>query len=547
LQKIVTDARPPVLLTLETQVKRFDTDSYDGKIICLDRDSEWETVDILLSAGAVECTPENAACIIYTSGSTGEPRGILIENRSIVNLLHSFMLSYEPRPGDRILPLTSIASASFVGEILPMLTSGGAMVLADKIHFLDIKQLVSILSEKAVTILSTVPSMIARLNGLEGGEWNPGKLRLLLSGGEALSAGDIDHLQDSVTIVNGYGLTEATICSTYTIVNEEKRDFSKDPVISVGKPVINTQVYILDRHMNPVPVGVPGEIWISGAGVAPGYLNNPEQTAQKFIVKSFSGGPGGRFFKKAPLVFRTGDLGSRLADGSIKFMGRIDTQVQVRGHRIELSEIETALGLHPDIRDVVVIDRELVPGDRGLVAYVVTGGENRREFSNSQVRDWLGERVPEYMIPPVFETLDTIPLNANGKVDVKALPVPSGLRPSLDVSFKAPQTEIESQIASIWQEFLHVEKVGVDDNFFDLGGHSLLLTQVHARLNKMYANRKELTIVDMFRYSTIHALAKFIGESETKQSPGNYKKIQARANKQRQVLGGQFSNRRRRK
>ncbi|UCH96115.1 MAG: amino acid adenylation domain-containing protein, partial [Candidatus Aminicenantes bacterium] len=505
---ILKDAQPSVLITQTSHANRFD--GYNGKIICLDPGRD---VTVGEDSGNCinACKPGNAACIIYTSGSTGEPKGILIDNRNIVNLVYSFILSYEPGPGDHILPLTSIASASFVGEILPILTAGGGIVLADKVHFLDMKKLMQLLSDYRVTILSTVPSMIARLNasGLK-----PDKLRLLLSGGEALSAGDIDQLPGSVTIINGYGLTEATICSTYIIVNQHQLDFSTNPTISVGRPIINTQVYILDQHRNPVPIGIPGEIYIGGHGLSRGYLNNPELTAERFISFFNRSYRSYRSYNSQE-IFKTGDLGCWLAEGTIKFLGRIDTQVQVHGYRIELSEIENHLGLHPDIQDVVVIDREVTPGDRRLVAYFVTASENGKKRitpGSNQLRDWLGKHIPDYMIPSVFENLETMPLNPNGKVNIDALPMPSLNRPELEVDYKAPQTETEKAIAIIWQEFLHLEKIGINDNFFDLGGHSLLLTQVHNRLNERIQNKKELTIVDLFRYPTIHSLAKYIEE-----------------------------------
>jgi len=529
LMTVLNDSQPPVLITQTSYSNRFY--GYNGTIIYLDAErnvTAGESADNCIN----NCKPGNAACIIYTSGSTGEPKGILIDNKNIVNLVYSFILSYEPGPGDNILPLTSIASASFVGEILPIVTSGGGIVLADKVHFLDMKKLTELLSVYQVTILSTVPSMIARLNACQ---WKPGKLRLLLSGGEALSAGDIDHLQNSVTIVNGYGLTEATICSTYIIVNEHQLDFSTNPVISVGKPIINTQVYILDRHWNPVPIGVPGQIYIGGDGLSRGYLNNPEITAEKFFSFSY------RSDKSYTInIFQTGDLGCWLPDGTIKFLGRIDTQVQIHGYRIELSEIENHLGLHPDIQEVVVIDREMAPGDKRLVAYFVTAEENGKKRitpNSNQLRDWLGKHIPDYMIPSVFEVVDAIPLNTNGKVDIDALPMPSWNRPELDVDYKAPQTEIEKIIAALWKELLRLEKVGINDNFFDLGGHSLLLTQVHTRLSEKIENKKELTIVDLFRYPTIHSLAKYMEEDENQGQPGEiYRKIQDRAAKQRQAL-----------
>ncbi len=536
LMTILKDARPPVLLTRNSQLNRFG--GFRRKILCLDSEEDLTTQQS--AANCInDCKPENGACVIYTSGSTGEPRGILIENRNIVNLIFSFIQSYESGPHDNILPLTSIASASFVGEILPILSSGGSIVLADKIHFLDLKKLTALMSDYQITILSTVPSMIARLNS---DAFKPDRLRLLLSGGEALSAGDFDRLLESVTIVNGYGLTETTICSTYTIVNEHKNrsHFTKNPVVSVGKPIINSRVYILDKQHKPVPIGVPGEIYISGDGLSRGYMNNPEMTAERFMLLPINQPMESR---TSEFLYRTGDLGAWLPDGTIKFMGRIDTQVQIHGYRIELTEIETHLGLHPDIQDVVVMDREVVPGNRRLVAYLVTQKENGRKRilpSGNQLRDWLGKRIPDYMIPAVYEELDAIPLTVNGKVDIAALPVPSWDRPELDVDYKAPQTEIEKAIAAVWQEFLHLDKTGINDNFFDLGGHSLLLTQIHSRLSKMYQDKKELTIVDLFRFPTIHSLAKYIGEDEKQNPIDTFQKIQTRANKQRQAFSKQL-------
>lgn len=529
LMTVLKDAQPRVLITQPSYSNRFD--GYNGKIIYLDagRDS---TAGEGAGDCINDCKPGNAACIIYTSGSTGQPKGILIENKNIVNLVYSFILSYQPGPNDNILPLTAIASASFVGEILPIVISGGGIVLADKVHFLDMKKLTELLSHHRVTILSTVPSMIARLNA---SQWQPGKLRLLLSGGEALSAGDIDHLPDSLTIVNGYGLTEATICSTYIVVNQQQLDLSTNPVISVGRPIINTQVYILDQHRNPVPIGVPGEIYVGGDGLSRGYLNHPGLTAERFSFLFYRSYKSYRTY-----IFKTGDLGCWLVDGTIKFLGRIDTQVQVHGYRIELAEIENHLGLHPDIQEGVVIDREVEPGEKRLVVYFVTKsekGKKRIPPTSNQIRDWLSKHIPDYMIPSVFETVDAIPLNSNGKVDIDALPMPSWDRPELDVDYKAPQTELEKTIAALWQELLRLEKVGINDNFFDLGGHSLLLTRVHNRLNERIQNKKELTIVDLFRYPTIHSLAKYIEKDENQQqSKENYQKIRDRAAKQRQAF-----------
>lgn len=517
LYAILDEVRPLILLTDKKQAQRLE--EFSGMTVKLD---EWSAAASDEDAGNIKssCAVRDAACVIFTSGSTGKPKGIVLDNGNIVNLIYSFLQSYKPTCRDRVLPLTSIASASFVGEILPVLSSGGAIVLADKASFLDMKKLAALLIEYEVSILSTVPSMIARLNAVG---WRPGKLRLLLSGGETLSPGDIDHIFDSVTVVNGYGLTEASICSTFIVLNE--LDMSANPVISVGKPIINTRVYILDRRMNPVPVGVPGEICIAGDGLAKEYLNNPEITRERFFPNPFS---------KDERILKTGDLGSWMPDGSVRFLGRIDTQVQIHGHRIELAEIETHMGLHPQVEEAVVLDREITPGDKRLVAYFVA--QSGEKISSGLLRSWLSKRIPEYMIPSLFEQVEKIPLNANGKVDVSALPVPVGLRPELEVEFRAPQSEIERKIAEVWREFLHMEQVGIEDNFFDLGGHSLLLTQVHNRLSQLFS--KELTIVDMFRYPTILALSRYLGADEVEQKDV-YSKLQDRANKQRQAFNRQ--------
>ncbi len=517
LRRIIRDASPSLLFTNRENLHRFS--GCETVLHSLEEEGELFSNGTGASGGAggPGCKPGDVGCVIYTSGSSGDPRGIMLENRGIVNLISSFIQSYRPGPGDRVLPLTSIASASFVGEILPVLSSGGGIVLAHKAHFLDMKTLTAFLDRQAITILSTVPSMLARLNAVD---WKPGKLRLLLSGGEALSAGDIDRLTGNAVVVNGYGLSEATICSTYINIDEKAPGFDSNPVISVGRPIINTQVHIRDAYGNLQPVGVPGEMYIAGHGLARGYLNDPEKTMERFITLD-----GQR-------VLKTGDLGSWFPDGTIKFLGRIDSQVQLHGHRIELSEIETWLGLHPAVAETALLAREIAPGDKRLVAYLVP--REGQETGAGSLREWLSSRVPDYMIPAFFESVPSIPLTVNGKVDAAALPMPSGARPDLDTRFKAPRTEIEQTIASIWLEYLHLEEVGIHDNFFDLGGHSLLLTQLLSRLNETY--RKDLTIMDMFRYPTVYLLAGYISRGdETGAREQEFQKIQERAGKLREA------------
>jgi amino acid adenylation domain-containing protein len=488
--------------------------------LCVEElDSELSALD----AGNVDISvpPDAVACVIYTSGSTGIPKGILMEHRSIVNLIESFRRSYTPGPNDRILPLTSIASASFVGELLPILCSGGGVVLAEKIHYLDIQRLKALVKQENITIFSTVPSMIARLNTED---WDTGHLRYLLSGGEALVPGDIDKLSGRLTIVNGYGLTETTICSTFEMVAGDSGDPSQ---ITVGTPLINSTVFVLDKWGQIQPIGVPGEIHIGGVGVSRGYLNKPDATHDGFVHRL-----GQRLFK-------TGDRGVMMPDGRLKFLGRFDSQVQIHGFRIELGEIEGHLGMHPQVDDQVALALGFGEGDTRLVAYIQL--KKGADIQAGDVRKWLLERLPEYMVPGIFQFVNAIPLNANGKVDVGKLPRPQLSRPTLEHEFIAPNTGIEANIAAVWKEFLKLDKVGIDDNFFDLGGHSLMLAQVHDRLNKRF--EQEITVVDLFRYPTVRSLAKYIGENENQQLSIN--DLHDRAHKRRSFLSRQTKHRRR--
>jgi aspartate racemase len=523
LQAMIRDARPQMIITQLSLAERFG--EHGERMLCIDgEDDAKREQDTHPVPSPEHHAPHRAACVIYTSGSSGAPRGIVLEHRGVVNLVHSFIDSYSPGPTDSILPLTSIASASFVGELFPVLAAGGTVVLAQKEHFLDMKRLAELLDHHGITILSTVPAMIARLNAAG---WDAARLRLLLSGGETLTAADIEHLPRSITIVNGYGLTETTICSTFLAMEEGNPHFSRTHSIPVGKPIINTRVYILDAHLNPVPQGVTGEIHICGDGLARGYLNDTELTAARFIANPFL--PGSRMFK-------TGDLGCWLPDGTIRFIGRSDAQVQVHGQRIELTEIESHLGLYPDVQDAAVVLHEFLPGDRRLVAYLAMKHDIGGTLDTNGLRDWLTGRIPQYMIPALFQVIPAIPLTTSGKVDTGALPPPSTQRPHLEVGFHAPRTETESDIALLWQEFLALERVGVEDNFFDLGGHSLLLTRVHGRLNSTV--RKEVSIVDLFRYPTIRSLAAFIDDSDKQEEArsGTYSKIRERAARQRQAF-----------
>jgi amino acid adenylation domain-containing protein len=432
---------------------------------------------------------ENAACVVYTSGSTGQPKGVVLTHRGIVNLVVSFIRSYSPGPADRMLPLTSVASASFVGEIFPILCADGALVLPDREEILDTARLVDLIVRTNVSILSTVPSLIATLNVMKD---ELPQLRLVLCGGEALAAGDVDRILESATIVNGYGLTETTVCSTIHTVSIA--DVQSGGALPIGRPLMNHRLYILDPELNLMPIGCVGKLYVAGDGLARGYLGNPALTADRFVPDAFACGER---------MYRTGDLGAWLPDGSIVYRGRIDQQVKVRGFRVELGEIESVLGSHPGVAQAAVVARQERPGERRLAAYVVAApGEPP---AAGELPAWLRERLPEYMVPAAFVFLAALPLSPNGKVDVKALPAPERLRPEIEAAYAAPKSELERIIAAVWQEALAVEKVGIHDNFFDLGGHSLLLAKVHSRLREVL--ERDLSLVDLFKNPTVSSLA----------------------------------------
>ena len=491
---ILAETNSPVLLT--QSYLREGLPVSPARTICLDTD--WELLPAASPqrlADTRDGDPRQAACVIYTSGSTGKPKGVLLENRGLVNLVESFTRSYTPTTADRILPLTSVGSASFVGEIFPLLCVGGALVLARVEEFLDPDRLFELIAVHHISIISAVPTVIAGLNQKKG---NLSSLRWLLSGGEALDMEDVDELLKSVSIVNSYGLTETSVCSMFYQVGGEPSGARGG--VPIGLPIINTGAYVLDRQLNCLPVGCPGELYISGLGIARGYQGNPGLTAQLFIPNPYE--PGER-------MYRTGDLARWLPGGVLEYLQRADNQVKIRGFRIELGEIETVLKLLPGVRDARVVVREAAPGDKRLVAYLLAG---EAPLASDRIHQALAGQLPDYMVPTIFEMLDAWPLTPNGKIDVSALPVPAGLRPSLAMEYVAPQSDMERKLALIWQSVLKVDKVGTQDNFFDLGGNSLLIAQVHQRMQSELGI--QISLVDLFKYSSIGLLAQKLSRPE---------------------------------
>lgn len=417
-------------------------------------------------------TQEDLAYVIYTSGSTGKPKGVPVTHRSLANLLASMMREPGLTPGDTLLSVTTLSFDIAALELYLPLLVGARLFLATREEAADGHRLCGLLESGKVTVMQATPATWRLL--LEAGWKRTPGLRVL-SGGEALPRDLADQLlQRSSEVWNLYGPTETTIWSSAWKVEPG------EGVVSIGRPIANTTLHVLDRYKNLLPVGVPGELYIGGVGLSPGYWNRPDLTAERFVADPFSGVVGAR-------LYRTGDVARWLPDGRIQCLGRIDHQVKLRGFRVELGEIEAVLGAHPGIRHSVAHVHDAGNGDRRLVAYVVQHADAAHTVT--ELRRHVREHLPEYMVPSLIVELERIPLTPNGKVDRRALPDPFGRADADGESFAEPRTPIERAIAAIWKEMLKVDRVGVRDNFFDLGGHSLLSMQVIARIERQLGRR----------------------------------------------------------
>jgi len=461
-------------------------------------DSDWEVISREstenLSTGV---SPENLAYVIYTSGSTGKPKGVAMTHRPLCNLI-SWQLQEFSFGGARTLQFASLSFDVSFQEMFSTWCSGGTLVLIPEELHRDPVELLQCLEKQAVERLFLPVVALQQLADTVDQE-KIAKLRVreIITAGEQLRVTAsivnlVTRLRDC-KLRNHYGPSESHVVSAFTLP-DARSDWS--PLPPIGHPIANSQLYIVDDHLQPVPIGVPGELHISGDGLARGYLNRPELTAEKFIPDPFSDKPGDR-------LYRTGDLARYLADGNIEFLGRIDDQVKIRGYRIELGEIEAVLTQHPTIQQAVVVAREESPGDKRLVAYVVALPGSAH--STNELRDFLKHKLPDYMVPSAFMFLDALPLTPNGKVNRKALPVPNQSRPELEESYVAPRSPMEELLVNIWAEVLKVEKVGIHDNFFNLGGHSLLATQVVSRIRERFLVHVPLRI--LFEKSTVASLS----------------------------------------
>jgi amino acid adenylation domain-containing protein len=414
-------------------------------------------------APASGAMPGDLAYVIYTSGSTGEPKGVLVEHAQVARLFASTDAWFGFTADDVWTLFHSYAFDFSVWEMWGALLHGGRLVVVPQEVVRDAPAFHDLLRKERVTILNQTPSAFSQLARVDE-ERAPGALalRCVVFGGEALDVGSLRtwldrHGDETPRLVNMYGITETTVHVTYRRIL--RADGDRPGVSPIGEPIPDLTLHVLDARGRAVPIGVPGELYVGGAGVARGYLARPALTAERFLDRD-----GAR-------LYRTGDLAKRLPDGDVAYLGRLDDQVKIRGFRIELGEVGSVLARHTAVREAAVVACEDAPGDRRLVAYVVPRGDAP---TTAELRDHLRRTLPEHMVPATFVTLDALPLTSSGKVDRKALPLPGSERPDLGVAFVAPRTPVEETLARAWREALRVERVGVHDNFFALGGDSLL-------------------------------------------------------------------------
>ncbi|HYD81243.1 MAG TPA: amino acid adenylation domain-containing protein, partial [Paucimonas sp.] len=497
---MLDDAKPAVLLAQRHLLELMPADRIP--VFCID-DAAALLDDCSAENPAELCRPANLAYVIYTSGSTGRPKGVGASHQGLCNMTTAQAALFDLGAGRRVLQFASFSFDAATWEIFMALTTGSALVVAPRARLAPGPDLLQTLEAHRVSCVTLPTSALAVMPPQPLPD-----LRQIIVAGEKCPDATVRPWMATQQIFNAYGPTETTVCASVYACRDTA---AGDPPI--GQPIANTRIYILDAALNPVPVGVAGELHIGGEGVARGYLNRPDLTADKFIPDPFGGVPGKRMYK-------SGDLARWLPDGNIEFLGRIDHQVKIRGFRIELGEIEAALAALPAVREVVVMAREDVPGDKRVVAYLVMRRESEAGDAApaavpavSELRAALLESLPDYMVPAHFVFLDAFPLTPNGKVDRKALPAPDMTRSEVD--YVAPRNPIEQALAEIWAEVLRLDRVGVLDNFFELGGHSLLATQVVSKLRTAFA--VDLPLRVLFEASTVETLAARIAAARQEQ------------------------------
>ena len=517
IQTVLNDSRCRVLVTTREFESRLEK-IVNGVEASIDitlademetSDQEEATRNPAASTGA---NPSDLAYVIFTSGSTGNPKGVMLEHRSVVNVVHSFAQTYQLGPHDRVLQQASIAFDVSVNEIFPILISGGTLVLPSPGDTSDFSSMVELVKQHQITIMGATPTGLTEMNR-EAEHLK--SLRLILSGGEQLAQSHVDRLVQLATVTNGYGPTETAICATFFNLNDLEPGAQTS--IPIGKPLPNYRVYVVDQALQPVPIGVAGELCIAGVGLARGYLNDETLTRVKFVDNPFESGER---------MYRTGDEVRWQSDGNLEFLGRIDRQIKIRGFRVELGEIENTLQQLAMVQQAVVLTDQDAGGHDRIVAYLVINEDFAKEENLvNEIRKAARQTLPDYMVPTVIMMVEEFPLTANGKVDLSSLPKPIGKRSGLDEPFVEPGSKSEIAMAKIWSEVLGIDRVGRNDNFFDLGGHSLLAAQVMHRVQEQFGT--VLPYRKFFDAPTIASTCHLIDASEPNVGESDSDRIRA--------------------
>lgn len=500
LSFILEETGAPVVLTQEGLA---DNQAFAGvQVIRLDRDVEVFATESTENPRS-NVTDENLCYVIYTPGSTGQPKSAMLHHRGVRNRLLWGITNYHLGQGDVVLHKTPLTFDVSVWEIFAPLLSGACLLIAKAGGHQDPVYQLELMAREKVTHVDYVPTMLEALLEVKGLDACD-SLKIVTSAGEALTRElrDRFYSQTKAKLYNLYGSTEASLAVTYWVCPGE----GKERLIPIGRPMNNVRIYILDKHLRPVPIGVAGELHIGGVAPGRGYLKRPDLTADKFIPDAFSETGGERLYK-------TGDLARYRSDGAIEFLGRLEHQVKIQGRRLELVEVEASLRQHPGVREAVVLARKITAGNKSLVAYVVSKQEPLP--TEDELRNYLRQKLPEYMVPAAYVVLTELPLLANGKLNRRALPRPKKLLSQPEAVYMPPESDLEQTIASIWQQVFNIDKVSIHTNFFDLGGNSLLVTKVHSKLRA--ALKRDIQVIELFKHSTIHSLAKYL--SETGDSP----------------------------
>lgn len=493
IQYILQDSQTKIVLTQKSVSQLVHDVGYSGLVVAVDEQNMDAYEDTNLNRPS---KPTDLAYVIYTSGTTGKPKGTMLEHKGIANLQSFFKNAFGVTEQDRIGLFASMSFDASVWEMFMALLNGASLYILSRQTIHDFVTFENYLSENELSIITLPPTYLTHLT-----PERITSLRIMITAGSAASAPLVNKWKNKLRYINAYGPTETSICAT---IWEAPSDQLPVQTVPIGKPIQNTHVYIVDEDLQLLPPGSEGELCIGGVGLARGYWNRPDLTAEKFVDNPFV--PGEK-------MYRTGDLAKWLPDGTIEFLGRIDHQVKIRGHRIELGEIESVLLSHDQVKEAVVMAREDNQGGQYLCAYYISSCE----VNPAQLRDYAAQKLPAYMLPSYFVKLDKMPLTPNDKIDRKALPEPDFSANANGDSYVPPRNETESILAAIWQDVLGIERIGIRDNFYALGGDSIQAIQVVARL---HAYQRKLETKDLLNYPTIEQVAPYVKHTTRKSDQG---------------------------